>query len=72
MASLDEKLQFGLLEYLKKAKTYHFEEDVLFLQPGSPEDEKYFAKSAVTQQLLILAQDAVGVKEVRFTKAESQ
>ena len=63
---LDEKLQLGLLEYLKRVRAYHFEEDILYIQPGSSTDEKYLKKAAVSQQLELLAQDAVHIVKVKF------
>jgi len=68
LEALDEKLQFGLLEYVKRVRSYHFEEDILYIQPGSTEDERYLKKSAVTQQLELLAQDAVKIERVKFEK----
>ncbi len=70
LTSLDEKLQLGLLEYVKRIRSYHFEEDILYIQPGSLEDEKYLKKPAVSQQLQLLAQDAVGIDRVKFEKVE--
>jgi hypothetical protein len=68
---LDEKLQLGLLDHLRKVASYHFEEDILYIEPGGAESERYFAKPAVHQQLEILAQDAVGVEKVKVKKLES-
>lgn len=65
---LDEKLQLGLLDHLRRASSYHFEEDVLYIEPGSPESEKYLTKHAVLQQLQLLAQDAVGVEKIKIKK----
>ena len=68
LAVLDEKLQLGLLEYLKRVRSYHFEEEILYIQPGSPEDERYLRKGAVSQQLELLAQDAIGIEKVKLEK----
>lgn len=65
---LDEKLQFGLLERLRRISSYHFEDDVLFIEPGTAEDEQYLSKSAVFTQLQIFAQGAVKVDKVKLRK----
>jgi hypothetical protein len=70
LESLDEKLQLGLLDKLKKITAYHFEADILYIQPGSPEDEEYLKKDSVLQQLEFLAQDAVKVEKVKLKKME--
>lgn len=65
LTALDEKLQLGLLDYLKRVQSYHFEEDVLFVVPGNADDLKYLQKDSVFQQLQILAQDATRVTTVK-------
>ncbi len=65
---LDEKLQFGLLERLRRVSSYHFEDDTLFIEPGSPDDETYLSKSAVFTQLQVFAQSAVKVDRVKLKK----
>ena len=35
LADLDEKLQLGLLDRMRRVQAYHFESDTLFLEPGS-------------------------------------
>lgn len=64
--SLDEKLQLNLLGHLQKISAYHFEDDVLFIDPGSPEEEEFFRRDSVFQQLQLLAQDAVKVDRVKI------
>ena len=71
LTSLDEKLQLGILDHLRKIKSYHFEEDTLFLEPGSPEQESYLGKDTVVQQLQLLAHDAVRVERVKIKKLSS-
>ena len=44
---LDEKLQLGLLEHLKRVTSYHFEEDILYLQAGSDADYEYLSKGLI-------------------------
>lgn len=69
LTELDEKLQFGLLEKLQRISSYHFEGDVLFLEPGSPEDEQYLSKSSSFQQLQVFAQGATKVDKVKLKKS---
>lgn len=66
--ALDEKLQLGLLDHLRKAASYHFEEDVLYIEPGNAESEKYLTKGPFLQQLQILAHDIVGVEKIKIKK----
>jgi hypothetical protein len=66
LADLDEKLQLGLLDRLRRVHAYHFESDTLFLEAGSREDETYLQKGAHFTQLCLLAQDSTGVTEVKF------
>ena len=66
LANLDEKLQLGLLEYLRRVNAYHFEEDILYIEPANQEDHQYLEQDAVFQQLQIYAQHAVGVDKVKL------
>jgi hypothetical protein len=61
---VDEKLQLGLLDKLRRVTSYHIEDRILFIEAGSPEDHKYLTKAGNVQQLALLAQDAIDVKEV--------
>ena len=62
---LDEKLQLGLLDQLRKINSYHFEDDsLLLIEPSSPEQEKYLTKLFVLQQLEVLASECIGIKKV--------
>lgn len=61
---VDEKLQFGLLDHLRRAQSYHFEGDTLFIESASQEDLDYLSRSHVHQQLLLFAQDFCGVEKV--------
>lgn len=67
---LDEKLQLGLLEHMRRVSAYHIEDDVLYINPGSEEDLKYLSKDAVFQQLQILAKDTLKVDRVKLRKPE--
>ena len=66
LADLDEKLQLGLLNRLRRVAAYHFETDILFIDPASAEDADYLVKGPTLQQLNIFAQDATCVREVRL------
>ncbi len=70
LQSLDDKLQLGILDHLRKIKSYHFEEDVLFIDPSTPECERYLSKDTVIQQLQLLAHDAVQVEKVKIKKLD--
>lgn len=65
---LDEKLQLGLLDNLRKVSAYHFEDKVLYLECSTPEVEKYLGKDSVLQQLTVIAQDVCNVDEVKIKK----
>jgi len=66
LADLDEKLQLGLLDRMRRVQAYHFESDILFLEPGSKDDEAYLQKGAQFTQLCLLVQDSTGASEVKF------
>lgn len=68
---LDDKLQLGLLEQLRRVESYHFEGDTLFIVAGQADVLAYLQKPAVAQQLQILAETATGVTQVeaRLTEA---
>jgi len=71
LVSLDEKLQLGILDHLRKIKGYHFEEDILYLEANSPEQEAYLSKDTVGQQLQLLAHDAIKVDRIKIKKLSS-
>lgn len=62
--ALDEKLQLGLLDRLRRAASYHIEDQILFIQAGTDEDQTYLKKGTTLHQLELLVQDAIGVKSV--------
>jgi hypothetical protein len=66
LADLDEKLQLGLLDRLRRVQAYHFESEILFLEAGSQDDENYLQKGSHFTQLCLLAQDSTGVTDVKF------
>ncbi len=63
---LDEKLQLGLLEHLKRVSSYHFEDNTLFIEPGDSKDCEYLKREPVLHQLKILAEDVSGVRTVKI------
>jgi hypothetical protein len=65
LSDLDEKLQLGLLDRLRRVAAYHFESEILFIDPATPEDANYLTKGATFQQLELLAQDSTKVREVK-------
>jgi len=69
---LDEKLQLGLLKPLQRVNSYHFENEVLFIEPGSDEDFAYLSKPAFFQQLEILAKDALKIEKVKLKNEKTQ
>ena len=70
LTALDEKLQLGLLKYLKNISSYHFEENILYVEPGSETDYNYLTKDAVLQQLRLMAQDILQVEDVKISTPE--
>lgn len=69
LSTLDEKLQLGLLDHIRRVESYHFEADVLFLAPSSPQEAEYLGRSSVQQQLLLLVQDAVQIDKIEISSA---
>jgi len=67
LAALDEKLQLGLLDHLRRVVAYQFEEGILLIEPGNPQDRQYLTKDSVLQQLELLAQDAVKIEKVKIS-----
>lgn len=56
LQELDEKLQLGLLDKLRRASGYHLESGTLWIDPGSSVDEEYLKRPSVTQQLLLFSE----------------
>jgi len=69
---LDEKLQLGLLDHLRRVHSYHFEDDNLYIVPGSTLDEEYLRRDATFHQLQIFAQDIVKVDRVKIKSFEDE
>lgn len=70
LAELDEKLQLGLLDRMKRIKAYHFESGILFIEPGNPEDDGYLRKGGTLQHLELIAQDATGIRELHLREKQ--
>ncbi len=66
LAVLDDKLQLNLLEHLHRVAAYHFEEDILYLEAASTEEEEYLKKDSVLQQLQLHAADALNVERIKI------
>lgn len=68
LAVLDDKLQLGLLEHLRRVHTYHIEDQVLAIQAGNLNDQEYLLRDPVFHQLELLAQDAIKVEKLKIVK----
>ncbi len=68
LATLDEKLQLNLLDHLRKVAAYHFEEDILYIEPATPEEADYFKRDSVFQQLQLTAQDVLKVDRIKIKR----
>ena len=68
LAALDEKLQLGLLDRLKRINSYHFEAEVLYIEPGDAKDQEYLMRESAVQQLKLLAEDSIKVENVKIKK----
>ncbi len=66
LEALDEKLQLNLLEHLKRVASYHFEEDILYLEPATKEENEFLRKDSTIQQLQLFAQDVIKVDRVKI------
>ena len=64
---LDDKLQLGLLDQMRRVSSYHFESDILYIQPSSESDYDYLREGNHFQQLEILAQAALKIDRVKLT-----
>ena len=67
LAELDDKLQLGLLDRLRRVTSYHFEDQTLCIEAGSSQDLEYLQKYSVKQQLTIFASGS-GVTSVTLQK----
>ena len=66
LTALDDKLQLGLLRKLEGVRSYHFEDDILYIEVGSAKDYDYLSENAHFQQLEILAQATLKVDRVKI------
>ena len=67
---LDERLHLWLLDHLKKATSYHFEEEILTIQPASMESLEYMTQPAVLKQLELFAEEVLSIEKVKVTDPE--
>lgn len=68
LATLDERLQLGLLDHLKRINSYHFEGSVLFIEPGSNADFEYLNRKTVHQQFETFAKEVAKVERIEIKK----
>lgn len=67
LEELEDKLQLGLLDHVRRVLAYHFEGDVLIIEPANPQDKAYFEKPAITQTLKLFAEKVAGISKVRIS-----
>lgn len=67
LTHLDDRLQLGLLDRLRRVNSYELEENRLIIEPGTFEDEMYLRKDAVYNQLRVLAGDALDTGTLAIT-----
>lgn len=67
---LDDKLQLGLLDHMRRVTSYHFEEDILYIQPRDNSDFDYLKEGPHFQQLEILAKATLQIDRVKLTVPE--
>jgi hypothetical protein len=64
LSVLDDKMQFNLLDRVRKVSGYHFESDTLYIEASTPSEAEFLNKSL--QTLTLFAIDACKVKEVKI------
>lgn len=69
--ALDEKLQLGLLELLKRSHSYDIEDGTLCITPVNEVDEEYLRKDETSRHLLLIAEDSIGVTQVTILPTKS-
>jgi hypothetical protein len=69
LSFLDEKLQFGALERLRRVSSYHFESDTLTIEIDNIADFEYLNKATTKTQLQIFANDACGINKIEVKKS---
>jgi len=69
---LDDKLQLGLLDKLRRVNSYHLEEDTLFIEPMDHIDAQYFQKEPVMQQLSLFVEETFGSVEVKIQSHQAK
>ena len=66
LGDVEDKLQLGLLDHLRRVAAYHFEQDLLIIQPGTEADKNYFEKTTTLQTLKLFAEKAAGISKIRI------
>ncbi|MEZ4753191.1 MAG: hypothetical protein R3A13_02645 [Bdellovibrionota bacterium] len=64
--TLDERLQLGLLDHLRRVSSYHFEDKLLIIEPLNSNDHEYLTRKAVQQQLETFAKDITKVERLEI------
>lgn len=68
---LDEKLQLGLLDHLKRITSYHFEDSTLTIEAGNQVDFAYLSRAEMFHQLEIFVKDRCKVDKILITEPEN-
>ncbi len=69
--SLNDKLQLGLLDHLRRAKSYHLESSILYIVPSNQSDYSYLTQASNLEPLRIFAEDVIsGVSKVEIKSCE--
>lgn len=63
---VEDKLQLGLLDHLRRVTAYHFEDDLLIIAAGTDQDREYFEKHTTIQTLKLFAEKVAGINRVRI------
>lgn len=63
---VEDKLQLGLLDHLKRVAAYHFEDDLLIIAAANDQDREYFEKGTTIQTLKLFAEKVAQVGRVRI------
>ena len=68
---IEDKLQLGLLDHLRRVTAYHFEDDLLIIAPSNDSDKEYFERPAILQTLKLFAEKTANVSRVRIDDRSS-
>jgi hypothetical protein len=67
--SLDDKMQFGLLNALRNCVTYHFEGETLFLESNKA-TTAYLTNQNNLNMLKVYAGSTAGIKNIQIKEVE--